>query len=1041
MRGDIVSNYVVYHLHTELSLLDSCTNFKLYVDRAKELGQNAICFTEHGNCYNWIEKKMYCEEQGIKYIHGVECYLTRELLQVDDNNLEPHKVRDNYHTILIAKNYNGVKEINTLIDVSTQDDHMYYKPRISFDEFKNISSDVIKISACLASPLNKLRDENLIQYYDYLEIQPHINSDDQKEYNQWLYNMSKKYNKPLIAGTDTHNIDKYKAECRSVLQKAKRIIFTNEDEFDLTYKSYDELINMFKMQNALPEDVYLQAIDNTNKMADSIDTFELDKSFKYAKCYDDDEAVLKKRINDSYKDKVRRGIIKNNPQYAINVREEFRVFKKIGMLGFMLFMSDLVRWCWDNGIPIGYCRGSVGGSTIAYLTDIIDVDPVVWHTVFSRFANEDRKELGDIDIDISPTQRHLVYEHIIESFGSDYTSYILAIGTISDKGTIDEIGRALMYQWNESHGRKFDDKGLDNPYNYNNIAKIKDEFTANPDATKEKYQNIFYYFDGLLNTAVSQSMHPAGIIVSPVTLPDNYGSFWADGKRILQINMEECHEVNLNKYDLLGLKNIEIIKDTCALANIPYPKSNEINWNDENVWKDLITSPAGIFQFEGDYAFKLLQSFVPHKINDMSLVNAALRPSGASYRDRLLAHEINHNPSEIIDDLLKDNFGFLVFQEDTIAFLQKICGLTGSEADNIRRAIGRKQKDRLEKAMPSILEGYCSKSNKPREVAEEEAKEFLQIIEDSSNYQFGFNHSTGYSMIGYTCAYMRYYYPKQFIAAYLNNANNEDDIRSGTFLAKNKNIEIYPAKFRHSKDIYLPDDNDDKIYKGIASIKFLNSDVSNALYEMRNDHFDSFIDLIKAFPGNTRQLDILIKLNFFEEFGSIGTLLRIVEMYENYGSKKIIKKDKCNLPYEFLNKYCSETDKQWKVQDTNGFISGLCNMIPKNCSVPIQSIFKWQSEYLGYISYKDEEKKNIGYVLDINTKYSPKIQIYQLWDGVTNTYKIPKRMYEKQPFDKNYLINFTSEKRPKSKLVDGSWQKDYSQTENWITNYILNILI
>lgn len=178
-----------------------------------------------------------------------------------------------------------------------------------------------------------------------------------------------------------------------------------------------------------------------------------------------------------------------------------------------------------------------------------------------------------------------------------------------------------------------------------------------------------------------------------------------------------------------------------------------------------------------DYAFKLLKSFVPHKINDMSLVNAALRPSGASYRDRLLAHEINHNPSEIIDDLLKDNFGYLVFQEDTIAFLQKICGLTGSEADNIRRAIGRKQKDRLDKAMPSILEGYCTKSPKPRDVAEKEAKEFLQIIEDSSNYQFGFNHSTGYSMIGYTCAYMRYYYPHEFIAAYLNNANNEDDIK------------------------------------------------------------------------------------------------------------------------------------------------------------------------------------------------------------------------------------------------------------------------
>lgn len=1041
-----MQNYTVYHLHTELSLLDSCTNFKLYVDKAKELGQTAICFTEHGNCYNWIEKKEYCEEQGIKYLHGVEAYLTKELYecpQVPDEWYEAHlgcdeketqeelskfleenkkKVRDNYHTVLIARNYEGVKEINTLLDKSTQEDHFYYKNRITFDEFKNISDNVIKISACLASPLNKLRDESFIQYYDYLEVQPHVNSEEQKEYNQWLYQMSIKYNKPLIAGTDTHSLDNYKAACRSILQKAKHIIFTNEDEFDLTYKSYDDLVQMFKAQNSLPEEVYLEAIENTNRMADSVETFVLDKSFKYAKCYDDDEAVLKQRVNEGYRDKLRRGVIKKNPQYAANVKEEFRVFKKIGMLGFMLFMSDLVRWCWANGIPIGYCRGSVGGSTIAYLTDIIDVDPIVWHTVFSRFANEDRKELGDIDIDISPTQRHLVYEHIIDSFGADYTAYILAIGTISDKGTIDEIGRALDYPLDE-------------------VANIKRAYEADPEKAKKDYPELFYYFDGLLNTAISQSMHPAGIIVSPITLPDNYGTFWADGKRILQINMEECHEVSLNKYDLLGLKNVEIIKDTCALAGIPYPKSNEINWNDEKVWADIVTSPAGIFQFEGDYAFKMLQSFQPHKINDMSLVNAALRPSGASYRDRLLAHEINHNPSEIIDDLLKDNFGFLVFQEDTIAFLQKICGLSGSEADNIRRAIGRKQKDRLEKAMPSILEGYCSKSSKPRNVAEEEAKAFLQIIEDSSNYQFGFNHSTGYSMIGYTCAYMRYYYPKQFIAAYLNNANNEDDIVNGTNLAQSKGIEILPAKFGHSKDIYLPDEKDNKIYKGVASIKFLNSDVANALYDMKGQNFDSFIDVIKVFPGNSRQLDILIKLSYFEEFGSIGTLLREVEMYNNYGGKKLLKKDKCNLPSELLSKYCTETEKQWRVQDQDGLIKELCGMIPKNCSVPLQSIFQWQQEYLGYISYKDETKKNVGYVLSVNTKYSPKITVYAIDKGTTEVYKMPKKSYEKQPFNQGCIINFNWEQRPKSKLVDGQWQKDYSVMEKWIINYILNVII
>lgn len=1017
-----MDNYTTYHLHTELSLLDSCTNFKLYVDKAKELGQTAICFTEHGNVYNWVEKKMYCEELGIKYLHGVECYLTKELLQIDEENSEPHKVRDNYHTILIAKNYAGLQELNTLVDLSTQDDHFYYKPRLTFDEFKGISDNIIKISACLASPLNKLRDESLIQYYDYLEVQPHINSEDQKEYNQWLYKMSLKHNKPLIAGTDTHNLSQYKAECRSILQKAKHIIFTNEDEFDLAYKSYNELIEMFEQQGALPKDVYMTAIENTNVMADSVEEFELDTSFKYPKLYEDEEKVFKQRINQMYNEKLKQGVIKNNPKYIQQIREEMRVFKKIGMVGFMLFMSELICWCWENGIPIGPCRGSVGGSVIAYITDIIDVDPIVWNTVFSRFCNEHRTEIGDIDVDIAPTQRHLVYEHIIDKFGSDKTAYILAIGTISDKGTIDEIGRALEYPLDK-------------------VAEIKREYEANPDATKEKYSELFYYFDGLVNTAISQSMHPAGIVVAPLTLPDNYGTFWQDGKRIMMINMEEIHEVSLVKYDLLGLKNVEIIKDTCKLACIPYPKSHTVNWEDEKVWSDMITSPAGIFQFEGDYAFKMLKEFVPHKINDMSLVNAALRPSGASYRDRLLAHEINHNPSEIIDELLKDNFGFLVFQEDTIAFLQNICGLSGGDADNVRRAIGRKQKDRLEAAMPEILEGYCKMSPKPREVAEQEAKEFLQIIEDSSNYQFGFNHSTGYSMIGYLCAYMRYYYPEEFIAAYLNNANNEDDIRYGTELARVKSIKIHPIKFRHSGAEYTVDKENHCLYKGCSSVKFLNADVSEKLYRMKDQQFDSFIDLLSVFPGNSRQREILIKLGFFEEFSKSQKLLKIAMLFDKYYGKKVIKKDKNDLPIELLQKYCvSETEKQFRFDETsmNNLLSELCINIPDK-EIPLQTRLQAELEYLGYISYCDPSRPNTAVVMDINCKFTPKLTLYRLDTGTTMVCKLKKRSYESMPLTVGAVINFNTEtKHGWRKDENDQWKADFSKQDIWLTSYTIN---
>lgn len=1105
------------------------------MDRAVELGQTAICFTEHGNIYNNIEKKMYANSKGLKYLHGVEIYLTTSL---------DEKVRDNYHTILIAKNFEGVKEINLLIDKSTREDHMYYKPRITFDEFFAISDNVIKISACLASPLSRypssinevyerldeikkekkellsseeyrqevierfkgwdsnqlpitygnldnfikeevskmyaeeikvLRhtEENakeiydkLLQTYDYYEIQPHVKSLDQIKYNKMLYEASKKYGKPLIAGTDTHSINQYKAECRSILQKAKHIEFSNEDEFDLTYKSYDELVEMFRQQNSLPMDVVLEAIENTNRMADSITDYELDTAFKYPILYENEEEVFIERIYRMYHEKLDKGIIKSDPRYEENIKEELRVFKKIGMIGFMLFMSELTCWCWENDIPIGFCRGSVGGSTIAYLTDITDVDPVVWDTVFSRFANEDRKEIGDIDLDIAPSQRHLVYEHIIEKFGEDKTAYVLAIGTISDKGTIDEIGRALnipLYEVKEikeyyseytdaisSNAEKIKKiESVDCYENNEKLVKEKEECEKQikynekllTELKEVKYKDLFYYFDGLVGTAISQSMHPAGIIVSPVTLPDNYGTFWTkDGKRILSINMEEIHEVSLVKYDLLGLKNIEIIKDCCELANIPYPKAHTIDWLDNDVWNHIADSPVGVFQFESKFAYDSMKRFVCQCVNDLSLVNASIRPSGESYRDRLLERQSNKNPSELIDDLLSANNGFLVFQEDTIKFLTNICGLSGSDADNIRRAIGRKQRDRLEAALPSILEGYCNKSDKPREIAEQEAKEFLRIIEDSSNYQFGYNHSTGYSMIGYMCAYLRYHYPKEFITAYLNNANNEDDIKLGTELAKQLGITIHSIKFRHSTAQYSCDENG--IYKGVASVKFLNEEAANNLFSIKDEIFNTFIDLlvrITELKIDSRKLDILIKLDFFEEFGDITYLLMCNNLFSTYYGKKQIKKDKAledRLDFDLL-RLCSqkETPKMFSGLDSVILIKELIKNIIPNKKTPLKIKIAYQIEHLGYVDIVD--KKYAGYcvALDLNVDYSPRIKLYALANGNTIPVKVSKKIYKDNPIRRGDIVKVEHQyRKPKMKKVDGEWIET-DEKEWWISEY------
>lgn len=695
-------------------------------------GQRAIASTEHGKPLGWVSKKMACDKAGIKFIHGVEIYLTESLKE---------KVRDNYHTVLLARNEDGVRELNRLVSKSCDEDHFYYTNRISFDEFLNISENIISTSACLASPLNKLpRDHplymKLARKYDFLEIQHH-NHPEQIDFNRTLYRLHKQIGTPLIAGTDTHSSSEYKAECRSVLLSAKHKSYGNENSFDLSYKTYDELVEAYHRQNALSENIFMEAIENTNILCDIVDDFNIDASIKYPILYgtkEDDAKKFQVIVEKKFKEKLDNGIIPVDQKSAFEnaITEEMKVFQKLGMSGFMLSMSELICWCKEQGMAIGTARGSVGGSRVAYIADIIDLNPETWRTVFSRFCNEDRQEIGDIDIDCIESDRPLIFKHIIERFGSDKTARVASFGTMQGKGVIDDVGRHLAMKWDESH----DDKE-NNPWSLKRVAKIKKELEDDEEEAREKYPELFYYYDGLLDTKISQSVHPAGIIISPITLDDNYGIFDKDGENCLMLDMEEVHEVGLAKYDFLILKTVQVIRDTCNYIGIPYPKTNEIDWCDKKVWDDMVTYPTGIFQFEGSFAFDCLRKFNPQNIFDMALVTASIRPSGSSYRDSLLCRQIHHNPSEIIDDLLKDNLGYLIYQEDTIKFLQQVCGLSGSEADNIRRAIGRKQKDRLDAAMPSILEGYCEKSSQSREVAEQEAKEFLQIIEDSASYQFG----------------------------------------------------------------------------------------------------------------------------------------------------------------------------------------------------------------------------------------------------------------------------------------------------------------
>lgn len=1059
-------NYVPYHVHTMYSLLDSTTTFEQYVDKAAECGMKAICFSEHGNVFGWFKKKEYVESKGLKFLYGIECYLTETC---DPEN----KIRDNYHTVLIAKNMDGFVELNRLISLSYKPEQFYYKPRISFDQFLNISDNIIKISACLASPLwsfrrrldnaegdVSMRREKYLQvamHYDYFEIQYH--SGDQIEYNKLLYEMAAELNKPLIAGTDTHSIDKYAAECRIVLKYGKTDgdWGDSENNFDLTFKTYDELVEAFKQQGALPQAVYMEAIENTNRMADSVESLQIDKSVRYPILYpgQDEEKIMVDRIKTMYEDKVKRGIIDgNNPQYLQNIETEMAVFKKINMVGFMLFMSELMCWAREQGLYTSPCRGSVGGSTVAYITDIIDLDPVKRHTVFSRFANEYREEVGDIDTDWFKPDRPLIYEHMFERFGYEKCAYILAMGTLADVAVIDVIGKAFRILDKQ--------EGRETKYTLDFIKQVKAEWLENQEKTRQKYPEIFQYYNGLVGCIVSQSQHPAGIVVAPINLIDNCSVFEKDGAQILPIDMDEVHEIGLVKYDILGLKNVGIIEKTCEYANLELPHEWNIDWNDQNVFDDMVKSPIGIFQFESDYAYNTIKEYhknirrkgLPFTIDDMTLCNACIRPSGASYRDDLIALKPHHNPSKMIDDLLENTHGVLVYQEQTIAFLQQICGLSGGEADNVRRAIGRKQVDRLEAALPGILEGYCAKSDKPRSVAEKEAKIFLQIIEDSASYQFGFNHATGYSMLGYLCAYYRYYYPLEFCTAFLNCSESEKDFSAGVELIRQRGYKIMPPKFGKSRAGFFFDKKTGEIYKSVDSIKYMSVAVAEEIYALHVNNYNNFTDLLYDLRSktsiNAKQLDILIHLDFFSDFGSISKLEYMAIRFDDLADAKVIPRDKlenlCLTP-EVLRMFCDketptridEIDVERWAKDTGNDVSDCTkrtggystvrmmkkfnleqtpDLLPyatkivigrfseihnrellqylENTSVaqetPLKNKLLYQLEYLGYIDYTDpsEDPRKVV-VMNLDTKYSPKFTAYCIKSGATCEMRVHSR--------------------------------------------------
>lgn len=1053
------NNYTVLHCHSDMSNgvtnIDSVTKYQEYVNRAKELNMTALALSEHGSVFDWHGKKEAIEKAGMKYIHAAEFYIT-EKIETDENG-NPIKLRDNWHCLLIARNFDGVREINRLASKSfnRKDGHYYYAPRIEFSDLLSTSDNVVISTACLGGILNRASENVQKQFLDFmiknknrcfLEVQHH-NVPDQKVYNQKLYNLSKTYGLQLVACTDTHSLNEEHAEGRKILQLSKNIRFDDEEGWDLTFKSYDELCEAYENQGSLPKEVYLEAIENTNKIADMVETFEIDRKTKYPHIYDDPDKTFKTKINEAYRNHPYLKVRYPSSKVVKQIREEYEVYKKVGAIDFMLLETYLREWERENDIQCGYGRGSVSGSLIAYVLGITQMDSLKFDLNFFRFMNPGRVTNADIDTDYCSKDREKIKHFLLHdrmNLPHIKTSEIITFNTIATKGAIKDVCRALNISLDEAQ-------------------KISDAVNIDgtiDDKWKEEYPEVFKYVDIVSGTIVSIGSHPSGVLVSDKEIEADVGlcSLSTSDYPVSMLDMHGLDDQMYVKLDILGLDNIGVINECCKLAGIDRLTPDNVNLEDEAVWRSIRDDTTMIFQWESDSAAAYLKRFMSDSvvakakeqsknfsyIKWFSFGNGLLRPACASYRDEVADGIFYDNGFKELNEFLAPEAGRVCMQETIMQFLVKFCGYSSAESDNVRRGIAKKKG--TEQLLPEIERRFIEYSSTHYDITKERCQEvikpFLQIILDASSYGFSWNHSDAYSCVGYVCGFLRHHYPLEFLTAAFNIfTGKEDKIVAITKYANKVGIKIQPPRFRYSRSGYQMDKMTNSIYKGLESIKYLNAEVSEKLYEMRDTHFDGFVDFLNVSPLNSRQLDILVKLDFFkEEFGGSLKLLKIIDLYNTLHGKKQIKKEKTTIPTEILSRYCiSETEKMYKFDDEhmNAMLAELCNRIPDE-DIPLLTKIQTEQEMFGYVSHIDPTKPTKAVILDINTKFTPKLTLYRLYDGQTISVKLKKKDYEREPLSSGMIIDYRVTKKPAWKKNEkDEWVQDYSREDLWLSSYTI----
>lgn len=887
------------HVHTEFSLLDGSNKIKEYVSRVKELGMNNAAITDHGVMYGVIDFYREAKKQGINPILGCEVYVApnsrfdREITGGDDRY---------YHLVLLAENEEGYANLTKIVSKGFVEGY-YYKPRVDKELLRKYHKGIIALSACLAGEVARFLTKGLyeeakktaLEYQEifgegnfFLELQDH-GIPEQGLVNQQLFKMSEETGIELVATNDIHYTYAEDAKPHDILlciQTGKKLSDENRMRYDggqYYVKSEEEMLRLFPYAK--------QALENTQKIADRCHVeieFGVTKLPKYdvpdgytsweylqKLCYEG----LEKRYGDPSEE------LKNRLSY------ELETIHQMGYVDYFLIVWDFIKYAKDHGISVGPGRGSAAGSIVSYCLEITTIDPIRYQLLFERFLNPERVSMPDIDVDFCYERRQEVIDYVTRKYGKDCVAQIVTFGTLAARGVIRDVGRVM-----------------DLPYAYvDSISKmipqelgitIDKALKMNPDLKKlydtdETVTNLIDMAKRLEGLPRHCSMHAAGVVICQKPV-DEYVplSRAADGTITTQFIMTTLEELGLLKMDFLGLRTLTVIQNAVLLARRKQPELNinQIDYNDQKVLDYIGTGKTdGVFQLESAGMKGFMKELKPHNLEDVIAGISLYRPGPMDFipqyiRGKNDSSSITYDCPQL-EPILAPTYGCIVYQEQVMQIVRDLAGYSLGRSDLLRRAMSKKKAAVMEKERKIFIYGDeetgvpgCIKNG----IDEQTANKIYDEMIDFAKYAFNKSHAAAYAVVSYQTAWLKYYFPVEYMAALMTSViDNPSKVSEYIYACRQMNIKILPPDINKGEANFSVDGGD--IRYGLAAIKSIGRPVIKAIVEDREELglFQNLEDFITRLSAknilNKRTIENLIKAGALDTLG--GTRKQFMSIY------------------------------------------------------------------------------------------------------------------------------------------------------------------